>query len=806
MRIMVGVPTLLLALSAAGLPLDALQAGPPIALSHALRDMSPDAQNRLVARYCSTCHNNQAKTGGLSLQGFDAATIDRNPEMAERMIHKLRAGMMPPSAVTNRPDVETLQALAAALEAKIDAVATQHPNPGWRPFQRLNRQEYARSIRDLLSLDIDADALLPPDTISHNFDNIADVQTLSPTLMEAYLRAARQVSFRAVGESAPAPTEVTYKVAHTASQMVHVDGTPLGTRGGLFVIHDFPANGTYRFKMMLHGTEGGVVWGSTARNEQVDISVDGAQVALLNIDPTMTEADPNGLSLQTTAIPVKAGPHRVAAAFIMRADGPVDDLMAPIQHTLADQQIGDAYGITVLPHLRDLTISGPYDVSGMSDTPSRRKIFTCVPRSPSQETSCAKQILSRLSAEAYRRPVTSSELEPLMKFYRAGRVGRDFDSGIRTALEAILASPRFVFRLESTPPTVKSGETYRLSDVDIASRLSYFLWSTAPDAELLRVAGEGGLRRAEVIGQQVRRMLADRRAEALSTRFASQWLRLQDLLKLQPDSLLYPMYDARLGDAMVRETQLFFDSIVRSDCSVLDLLTADYTFVNDRLAAHYGIPNVAGSRFRRVQIPDVNRRGLLGQGSILMLTSVADRTSPVQRGKWILEVLLGSPPPPPPPNVPALDETKSVVGTRTLSVRERMEEHRRNPACASCHRVIDPLGLALENFDVTGVWRSRDNGVPIDAAGTLYDGTPLAGPSDLRSALLKHADSFIQTFTENLMAFALGRRIEYYDMPAIRAIDREGARQDNHFSAFVLGIVNSSAFQMSRAEGVQTEH
>lgn len=764
-----------------------------------------ESQNALIRQYCVGCHNDTARTGGLTLARFDVATADQHADGAEKMIRKLRAGLMPPAGA-RRPAAETLRTLAASLERRVDQAATVQPNPGRRTFQRLNRAEYARSIHDLLDLDIDVDALLPADTVSHNFDNIADVQSLSPTLMQSYLRAAREVGLDAVGDPNAGPREATYKVQRTASQMVYVEGTPLGTRGGIAVVHNFPADGEYRFKMSLHGTQGGVVWGSTGKDEQIDVSVNGERVALLNVDPTMTEADPDGLTLQTPPIRIKAGPRRVAAAFIRHLDGPVDDLMAPIQHTLADQQIGDAYGITVLPHLRDVTISGPTHVTGVSDTPSRRRIFVCHPTRRSDETPCARRIISRLATDVFRRPVNSEALEPLMTFYAMGRQSRDFESGILTALQAILASPRFVFRLEQEPASAAPGKNYRVDQLALASRLAYFLWATAPDAELLHVATRGTLEHPAMLEQQVRRMLVDRRADALSTRFAAQWLRLQDLTRLHPDALLYPLYDAHLGDAMHRETELFFDSIVREDRSVIELLTANYTFVNERLAKHYRIPNVTGTHFRRVEIPDDNRRGLLGQGSILTLTSVADRTSPVQRGKWILEVLFGSPPPPPPPNVPTLEETKGVVGTTTLSVRERMEEHRKSPACSSCHRLIDPLGLALENFDVTGVWRIKDNGVPIEASGTLYDGTVLNGPAGLRRAVLNYSDVFIQSFTENLMTYAVGRRLEYYDMPAIRAITRQAALQGNRFSSLILGVVNSAAFQMSRAEAVRTDH
>jgi uncharacterized protein DUF1592/uncharacterized protein DUF1588/uncharacterized protein DUF1585/uncharacterized protein DUF1595 len=482
----------------------------------------------------------------------------------------------------------------------------------------------------------------------------------------------------------------------------------------------------------------------------------------------------------------------------------VDDLLAPIEYTLADTQIGSNIGVTVVPHLRDLIISGPHKVTGVSDTPSRRRIFTCRPIESADELPCARQIIGQLATQAYRRPV-GGDLESLLKFYQDARKKGDFESGVRMALQAILASPYFVFRFEQEPAGVRPGQNYRITDVELASRLSFFLWDTAPDAELVKTARLGTLRNPGALEKQVRRMLADPRSEALSTRFASQWLRLQDVDKIHPDALLYPQYDATLADAMQRETELLFDDVVHADRSVIDLLTADYTFVNERLARLYGIPNVAGPAFQRVQIPDPNRRGILGHGSILMQTSVADRTSPVLRGKWIMEVLLGSPPPPPPPNVPLLEETKAVAGSKVLTVRERMEEHRKNPACTSCHRVIDPLGLALDNFDVTGAWRIKDNGSPVDPTGTLYDGTPLDGPASLRQALLNHQDVVLRVFTENLMAYALGRRVEYYDMPAIRAIVQKASQNGNRMSSFIMGVVNSAAFQMARAEAAMTD-
>jgi hypothetical protein len=766
-----------------------------------------DADTALVKQYCAGCHSDRGKAGGLSLVSFDAVAAVEQAPTVERMIRKLRAGMMPPPGA-RRPDDAALRALAESLETRIDRAAAIKPNPGWRPFQRLNRAEYARAVKDLLALDIDTEALLPADTISQSFDNVADVQSFSPTLIEGYLRAASRVASLAVGDPDAAAVEAHYRVPKTQSQLRRADGAPLGTRGGISVVHTFAADGDYVFRMDLHGNADGFLFGGPASGEQIEVSINGERKALLDVDPKMAEVT-TGLTLRTPPIHVAAGAQRVTAAFIQRFDGPVNDLIAPIDHTLADTQIGVAYGVTTLPHLKDLSIVGPQRVTGVSDTASRRKIFRCRPTAPDEEQPCAARIVDGLATEAFRRRPTDRERERLMTFYDDGRKARDFEAGITSALEAILASPQFVFRLEAAlaaaPARTDAARTPagRISDVELATRLSFFLWASSPDAELLKIAQPGRLSAPGVFAAQVKRMLADPRASALSTRFAAQWLRLSDVERMLPDALLYPYYDHSLGEAFTRETELFFDSIVRENRNVLDLITADYTYVNERIAKHYGIANVTGNQFRRVTVPDY-RRGLLGHGSVLVLTSVADRTSPVMRGKWVMEVLLGSPPPPPPPNVPVLEATGPAAAGKMLSTRERMEEHRRNPACTSCHRVIDPIGLALENFDPTGKWRIKDNEVPVDAAGVLYDGLKIDGPASLRDALLKHKDVFLETFTENLMTYALGRRVEYYDMPAVRAIVREASQHDYQLSSFVLGIVNSAAFRM-RADAVKSE-
>jgi hypothetical protein len=775
--------------------------------------LSTDAQNQLVKQYCTGCHSDRGKAGGLSLANFDATQIETSAEVGEKMIRKLRAGMMPPPPA-RRPDADTMNAFVTALETKIDTAAALNPNPGWRPFQRLNRSEYARAVRDVVGIDVDVNSFLPPDTISAGFDNISDVQNFSPTLMEGYLRAASQISRLAVGDRNASATSVTYKIGRTMSQMRRVEGAPMGTRGGISVVHVFPADGEYVIKATMHYEPLGGLFGRYSMltmniTEQVDVSINGERVALLDVSPAMSETDfgqnkgQNGLEIRTPPLHINAGPQRVSVNFIQRLDGPVDDIIAPLENTLADVDI--SYGVTALPHMRDVAIVGPTAVTGVSDTPSRRKIFTCRPLAPNEEETCAAEIVKKMTAQAYRGEATPDDIQDALEFFQKGRKSGDFENGIRLALQSILVSPRFLFRTEQAPANVVRTASYRISDQDLASRLSFFVWATGPDSELIKAANSGALRTQAGLEKQVRRMLADKKADALSTRFASQWLRLQDLDKIFPDYLLYPQYDDTLAQAMHKETELFFDSIVREDRNVLDLINADYTFVNERLAKHYGIPNVTGNEFRRVQLPEY-RRGLLGQGSILTSTSVADRTSPVLRGKWVMDVLLGTPPPPPPPDVPALDDSvKANEGGKMLSTRQRMEEHRKNPTCNACHRFIDPLGLALDNFDVTGAWRIKDNEVPVDSVGDLYDGTKMNGPLGLRDALLKHQDMVLRSFAENLLTYALGRRVEYWDMPTVRSIVVGAAKNDHKFSSYVMGVVNSGAFRMAKAPAAPTQ-
>ena len=754
--------------------------------------------NEVVSEYCTRCHNEQRRSGDLVLEGFDVESAPDNADVAERMIRKLRAGMMPPQGAS-RPDEADLMGLVSDLEMRIDREARANPEPGARTFQRLNRAEYAAAVEDLLGISVNVNTFLPPDTRSANFDNIADVQTPSATLLEGYLRAAGQISRVALGDPDTEVQNTIYRVPRIASQRDRVQGAPFGTRGGLSVVHNFPADGKYVFHIMPYDAVEGEVFGRTYGEEQIEVSLDGERVALLPIDRWMRASEPSGLNIRTDSIQVQAGPHRVTAAFVRQFEGEVDDLIRPIDHTLADGQIGVGYGVTSQQHLQRITVLGPFEVTGISETPTRRAIFTCRPTSLVEERPCAERILSNLASNAYRRPANDSDVDGLMTFYDRGASTGGFERGIRAALQAVLASPHFVFRLEETPNGVKPGEIYEISNVDLASRLSFFLWGRPPDQELVDLANQRDLSNPDELKRQVHRMLSDPRAEALGPRFAGQWLRLQDLEKIHPDALRYPYFDQTLADAMARETELLFSHIVEEDRPVMDLLTADYTFANERLARHYGIPGIVGQGFRKVTYPDETRRGLLGHGSILTMTSHADRTSPVLRGKWVLEVLLGAPPPPPPPNVPDLDETGATADGRFLTVRERMEEHRTNPACQSCHQVIDPIGLSLENFDVTGAWRVRDSGNLVDPASQLYDGTPLDGPHDLREALLSRPEVFYRVFTENMMAYALGRRVEYWDMPTIRSITQEAADNDYRLSSFVLGIVQSPAFRMSRA-------
>jgi hypothetical protein len=749
--------------------------------------------NEIVASTCVRCHSDRRLTGNLSLEGFDIAAAAESAEVVERMIRKLRAGMMPPPTA-RAPEGDTLLQLVELLESTLDAAAERNPNPGRRTFQRLNRREFEYAILDLLDLRVDAGDWLPLDQMSANFDNIADVQSLSPMLLEAYLNAAADISRLAVGDRNAPTIDVTYRQSPYQSQHPwdRLEGAPYGTRGGLVVDHIFPADGTYRFGMTFNSGRG-------TRFEDIDVSLDGERVALLAYTRSGSGADGRGGGgLFTEPVFVSAGQHKVSAAFVRRFDGPYEDLIRPHDWSLAGGGSGGD-GITTLPHLVDLVVGGPIEATGISNTPSREKIFKCRPTAPSEEQPCARETIQRLASAAYRRPVGDDEVDGMMGFYLEGEAAGGFEQGVRSALEAILASPFFVLRLEREPESLAPGTSYELADLDIASRLSFFLWGTPPDDELIRIAEAGDLTDPKTLDDQTRRMLADPRAEALGTRFAAQWLRLQDLYKVRPDPNFFPNFDETLADAMRRETEIFFNHLVQGNRDALELFNGDYTFVNERLATHYGMKGVAGDNFRQVTYSDGVRSGLLGQGSVLVLTSLANRTSPVLRGKWVMEVLMGTPPPPPPPGVPDLEQTAGTREGVRLTTRERMELHRANPTCNACHRFMDPIGLALDNFDVTGQWRLRENGIGLDTRGEFYDGTPITTPKEVADALLKRPVPLMRNLTENLMAYAIARRVEYYDQPTIRRIVAEAEDDGTYRVAdLIVGVVQSDAFRMKR--------
>jgi hypothetical protein len=750
------------------------------------------AGEALLEDYCITCHNDATRTGGMTLEAFDLEHPEASAELSEKMIKKLRAGMMPPAGMP-RPADEEARALAESLERRIDTLAEAHRDPGSRPSQRLNRAEYARLVKDLLDLTVDPSEWLPEDATSGSFDNIAEDQRMSPALMSAYLTAASEVAREALGQGDAPVQATTFTNPPSVSQheWETVEGAPYGTRGGLSVIHHFPSDGKYTFTVnFISG------WGE--RFHDVDISIDGEQVALLRYGGDIDFQGRKDFPIATDPIFIRAGEHRVSAAFIRQMDGPYEDLIRPNDWSLTGTET--SYGTTAPPHLTSLTLEGPYEALGISESPSRKRVFSCRPTSAEEETECAESILTRLAKQAYGRDLVDKDVSDLMGFYTMGAKDGGFEVGVRTALEAILASPHFLYRMERVPQGVAPGEAYRVADIDLASRLSFFLWGTNPDEELLRVARAGELSKDEVLREQARRMLADPRSQALSTRFAAQWLRLQDLEKVSPDAFWFPNYSRQLMDAMRRETEVFFDRLVREDRSLLELLSADYTYLNERLAQHYGIHGVVGESFRKVNYEGDERKGILGHGSILVQTSLGNRTSPVLRGKWVLEVLLGAPPPPPPPGIPDLEETKASHEGEVLTTRQRLELHREDPTCASCHSFIDPIGLALDRFDVTGKWRIREFGVPLDTRSTFYDGTPIETPAELVEVLLKRPIPLVRQFTENLLAYALGRRIEYRDQPTVRSIAAKAEENGFRMSSFVLGVVSSDAFRSKAAE------
>ena len=754
---------------------------------------SLEAQRALVGEYCVYCHNDALLTGGFSWGELDLANPARNAEQAEAVIRKLKAGMMPPSGAP-RPDDATINQFAAALAASVDRAAAPHADAP--DLHRINRKEYRNSIREVLAVDIDVSALLPPDAKTGGFDNMSEALTVTPGLMEAYVRAAGTIARQAVGDPEAGQTMTQYDVPKVVNQMRHIEGTPFGTRGGTSVMHNFPADGDYSFQAQLWYVTMGELVGrdlpESLQGQQFEVSVDGERVGLFDIHPLFDELG-DGI-MDTGAVPVKAGAHRVSAAFISKFEGPVEDQFVLWEQTLVNVDWALKSPNTMLPHLRTFTVTGPLKVTGVSETASRGKIFSCYPIYEEEEQDCAYEIISGLATRAFRRPATPEDLEGLMQMYDLGRRSGDFENGIRTAVQTLIAMPDFVFRFERVPDGVQPGDSYPISDLELATRLSYFLWSAGPDDELIEIASQGRLRDEGVLEQQVRRMLADPRSETLATNFAMQWLRLTGVEEVHPEGVLFPEYTRNLGRSMKREVELLFDSIAREDRSVLDLITADYTFVDGALARHYGIPNVIGNRFRRVVLDDPNRFGLLGKGAVLTVTSQANRTSPVARGKYVLEVLVGSPPPLPPPVVPPFEEAGDNDAVRT--VRERMFSHRENPVCNACHQIMDPIGLTLENFDAVGRWRPNDGGFVIDPSARMYDGSPLDGPVSLREALVKRSDAFLGSFTQNLLAYGLGRVLDYRDMPTVRSIARAASDEEHRFSAFVMGIVNSTPFQM----------
>ena len=753
----------------------------------------------VVDKYCVTCHNQRLKTGGLTLDTPDLANVAAHSDVWEKVIRKVEAGMMPPAGVP-RPDAATRKALVANLEGVLDRAAKASPNPGRPLVHRLNRAEYANAIRDLLAVDLDVSALLPPDDSSAGFDNNADVLGLSPVLLESYLTAAERISALAVGDPKTPPMGELFRVRQDESQDRHVDGLPIGTVGGLLIQTTLPLDGEYQFQVRLFRTNLGTMRGLEYPH-QLEISVNGVRVHLASFggdkeiasssdNPTITGDDVDGRF--TVRVPLKAGPAKIGVAFLEKT------------HALNTRRLqsyvrssADTIDFSGNPHIDEVILTGPFKVTGVGDTPSRRRIFVCQPKGAAEEQACAQRILTTLARRAYRGDVAKDDVPTLMDFYQRGRDGGSFDSGIDLALRRLLASPKFLVRVERDPAAVPAGGAYRLSDLEIASRLSFFLWSSIPDDTLLDVASKGGLKSAAGLDQQVRRMLADAKSQAFIDNFVGQWLQLRNLKTKQPNSHEFPDFDDNLRQSLGTEAEMFFASIMREDRSVLDLMTADYTFLNERLARHYGIPNVYGTHFRRVTLKDETRYGLLGKGAVLMVTSHPHRTSPVLRGKWILENVLGAPPPPPPDVVPPFEEDAGAA--KPKSVRERMEQHRRNPACASCHRMIDPAGLALENFDAVGAWRTKDGGTrgaPVDASGQLVDGTQINGVVELRAALLRDPETFVRTLTEKLMTYAVGRGLTGTDMPAVRTVVRDSAREQYRFSSVILEIVRSVPFQM----------
>ena len=764
----------------------------------ALAAQASSSQKAAVNQFCVTCHNSRLKTGGLSLEGLDLDRVASDAGIWEKVVGKLRMRVMPPLG-SRRPDERTYDNLISWLEGELDAAALAHPSPGRPVLHRLNRAEYANAIRDLLGLNVDVAALLPPDDAAYGFDNVADALGSSPALLQGYLGAARKISTIAVGDPRVGLNRDTYSARQDLSQDQHLDGLPLGTQGGLVATHTFPVDGDYEFQLRLWRTNLSAMRGLQDPH-QVEIALDGARILLATIggdealvklqkNPTATSDEIEATKLRVR-VHVKAGTRTVTAAFLEETPWTLET--ARLQPFTRD--FSNPFAAEGAPHVQTLSVEGPYNVAPTSQPPAAA-LFVCRPAQSVGEATCARRIISGVGRRAYRRPLTPAEIDGLMGFYRTGRMGASFNAGVEFALRRVLASPSFVFRPEHEPVAVAVGAPYRINDFELASRLSFFLWSSIPDDELLRVAATGRLSQPGVLRAQATRMLADPKSAALVTNFAGQWLQLRNLRGIVPNPETFPDFDDNLRKAFRIEAEMFFDSVVHEDRNVLDLMTADDTFVNERLAKHYGIPGVFGSYFRRVRVTDQARRGLLGKGAVLMVTSHATTTSPVLRGKWVLDNLLGAPPPPPLPNVPALEEPRKGDAPKTM--RQQMEQHRADVVCAGCHQTMDPIGFALENFDVDGTWRASNvGGIALDTSDVLPDGTRISGAVGLREALLKRPEVFVQTLAGKLLLYAVGRGLTAEDMPALRAIVRDARGRDYRFSSLVMSIVSSVPFQM----------
>jgi mono/diheme cytochrome c family protein len=771
-----------------------MQAQTPVA--PAAQSPATSSQRQFLDQYCVTCHNDRLKTGGLSLERVDVSRPDAQPEVWEKVVHKLRTGVMPPPNMPQPPNADRI-ALATWLETSLDAASAAKPNPGrTETLRRLNRTEYQNAIRDLLALDIDAASLLPADESGQGYDNVI-VGDLSPTLLDRYISAAQKISSLAVGRTESSLQNDIIRLPADLSQEEHMPGLPIGTRGGVSVSYTFPQDGEYDIQIWLARDLAGSVGGvREPRQHELLVLVDRETVGTFTIHKPANPDDDTTLDKNLKLrVPVHAGPHNLGVTFVKEGSSLIETARQPTQSRFNERRHP-----RTAPAISQVSVTGPYAAKGAEDTPSRRRLFVCRPagQGKEQEDKCAREILSTLMRRAYRRPIAKADVEEPMAFYREGREGGDFGAGIERALSSVLINPDFLFRVESDPKKVAANSAYRISDLELASRLSFFLWSSVPDDELLEAAVRGKLSQPGEFEKQARRMLADRRSFNLATNFAGQWLRLRNVEAVTPNAALYRDFDDNLRQAFRQETELFFDSVLREDRSVLDLIRADYTFLNERLAKHYGIPNVYGSRFRRVTLaPESHRGGLLRQGSVLSVTSYATRTSPVLRGVFVLKNVFGAPPPPPPPNVPALDESNVAAN---LSMRERMAAHRSNPVCASCHRTIDPVGFALENFNAVGQWREADaDGQPVDPSAALPGAGEFRGIDGLEDALLSRPELFAATLTEHLLTFALGRGVEHYDAPAVRKIVRDAEKDGYRLSSLILGIVKSVPFQMRSA-------